>query len=77
MSWSDLWVIILGIMLALFAVPEAVAIRRKQRGDTLSEQVRLWLRTDTPGGGVSWLAVWATGLLVWVWFLGHIAEWWW
>ena len=71
------WVFWLGVMvLGGFAVPEGIAIKNKQAGDTLSENIRLWLRTDTPGGGASWLAVWSTLAAVLVWLLGHILLWW-
>ena len=54
---SAYWLFWLGVMvLGGFAIPEAIAIRNKQGGDTLSENIRRWLRTDTPGGGASWLA---------------------
>jgi hypothetical protein len=71
--WS-FWVLVL--VLAGFAVPEGIAIANKQGGDTLSENIRRWLRTDTPGGGKTWLGVWATLLAVAVWLGGHILEWW-
>lgn len=70
------WLVWLGIILVGFAVPEWVAIRNKQTGDTLSENIRRWLRTDTPGGGWTWLGVWVTLLGVWVWLCGHILRWW-
>lgn len=71
------WIVwLLGAVVAGFAVPEAYAIKNKQTGDTLSENVRLWLHVDTPGGGASWLAVWLSLLITWVWFLGHILRWW-
>lgn len=67
---------ILGLVLGGFAIPETYAIISKQDGDTLSENIRRWLHTDTPGGGWTWLGVWTTLLLVWLWLLGHIMEWW-
>ena len=71
------WLFWLGVLvLAGFAVPEVIAIRNKQNGDTLSENIRRWLKTDTPGGGASWLAVWSTLALVLCWLLGHILRWW-
>jgi len=71
------WLFWLGVLvLAGFAVPEFIAIRNKQSGDTLSENIRRWLKTDTPGGGASWLAVWSTLALVLGWLLGHILRWW-
>lgn len=76
MSWSGYWLSFLFCCLAGFAVPEYKAIKNRQRGDTLSENIRLWLRTDTPGGGASWLVVWSTLATVLVWLLGHILEWW-
>ena len=74
---STYWLVwLLGAVVAGFAIPEAHAIKDKQKGDTLSENVQLWLRTDTPGGGASWLVVWSTLAIVWFWFLGHIMRWW-
>ena len=76
MNWSAWWLSWLLLVVAGFAIPEAVAIKRKQSGDTLTENIRLWLRTDTPGGGASWLIVWSTLMTVLMWLLGHILEWW-
>ena len=74
---SGYWLFWLGVLvLAGFAVPEALAIKNRQSGDTLSENLRRWLKTDTPGGGASWLAVWSTLALVLGWLLGHILRWW-
>lgn len=71
--WA-VWV--LGLVLGGFAVPEALAIKNKQGGDTLSENVRRWLHTDTPGGGATFAGTWLTLLVTWLWFLGHILRWW-
>lgn len=76
MTWSTYWLGFLMAIVAAFAIPEAHAIKSKQKGDTLSENIRLWLKTDTPGGGASWLIVWSALLTVLIWLLGHIAEWW-
>lgn len=74
---SGYWLVwLFGMVLAGFAIPEVYAIRNKQAGDTLSENIRRWLRTDTPGGGASWLAVWSTLAAVLCWLLGHILRWW-
>jgi len=71
------WALWLGVLvLGGFAVPEFLAIKNRQSGDTLSENIRRWLKTDTPGGGASWLAVWSTLALVLGWLLGHILRWW-
>jgi len=71
------WALWLGVLvLGGFAVPEFLAIKNRQPGDTLSERIRSWLKTDTPGGGASWLAVWSTLALVLGWLLGHILRWW-
>lgn len=71
------WAIWLGVLvLGGFAVPEGYAIFNKQKGDTLSEKTRQWLKTDTPGGGKSWLAIWSFLLMVLLWLLGHIKNWW-
>lgn len=70
------WLVWLGVfVLGGFAIPEAYAIANKQEGDTLSEKIRQWLKTDTPGGGASWLAVWSALALLVLWLLGHIASW--
>lgn len=74
---SAYWAFWLGVLvLGGFAIPEAHAIRSKQSGDTLSENIRRWLKTDTPGGGASWLAVWLTLAAVLAWLGGHIMRWW-
>lgn len=76
-KWSAYWLFwVFGMVLTGFLVPEVNAILNKQQGDTLSENIRLWLHTDTPGGGASWLVVWTTLLGVLVWLLGHIMRWW-
>lgn len=59
-----------------FAIPEGIAIFNKQAGDTLSENIRLWLHTNTPGGGWTWLGVWSFLFAVVVWLGGHIMQWW-
>ena len=73
---SRWWLFWLGLVITGFAVPEWYAIRTKQTGGTLSENVRLWLHTNTPGGGWTFAGVWLSLLAVWVWFLGHILHWW-
>jgi hypothetical protein len=74
---SGYWLFWLGVaVLCGFAIPEVYAIRSQQSGDTLSENIRRWLRTDTPGGGASWLAVWSALAAILVWLLGHILRWW-
>lgn len=76
--WSIYWLVwVFGMVLTGFAIPELHAILNKQNGDTLSENIRLWLKTDTPGGGAAWLRVWAGLLIVVVWLGGHIMNWWW
>jgi hypothetical protein len=76
-KWSMYWLFwVFGMVLTGFVVPELHAILNKQQGDTLSENIRLWLKTDTPGGGASWLAVWSTLMAILIWLLGHILNWW-
>jgi hypothetical protein len=74
--WHAYWLFwLFGMVVTGFLIPEINAILNKQKGDTLSENIRLWLKTDTPGGGASWLVV-ATGLFTLVvWLTGHIAQW--
>lgn len=64
-----------GLVLLGFLIPELHAIRTKQYRNTLSDQVRAWLHTDTPGGGWTFLGCWLLLLGVWVWFLPHILRW--
>jgi len=74
---ASYWLFWLGVLVAAgFAIPEAIAIRNRQAGDTLSENIRRWLKTDTPGGGYTWLGVWSMLLLILAWLLGHILRWW-
>ena len=74
---GEYWAFWLGVLvLGGFAIPEAYAIKTKQNQGTLSANIRRWLKTDTPGGGASWLAVWSTLALVLCWLLGHILRWW-
>lgn len=73
---SAYWIFWLGVMvLGGFAVPEGYAITRKQYKDTLSDNIRSWLKTDTPGGGWTFLGVWTALLAVLLWLLPHIERW--
>jgi hypothetical protein len=67
---------LIGLVLAGFLIPEGIAIKDKQGGDTLSENVKRWFHTDTPGGGWTFAGTWLTAAGAWVWFLGHILGWW-
>lgn len=76
-KWSLYWLFwIFGMVLTGFLIPELHAIFNEQKGDTLSENIRLWLKPETPGGGAAWLSVIVTliGVLVWLW--GHIHNYW-
>lgn len=70
------WLIWLGAILLGFAVPEGVAVARRQWADTLSDNLRVWFRVRTAAGARRWLVAWSSLLLVWVWLLGHILNWW-
>lgn len=63
--FTALWV----TWLAAFGVVEAVALARKDQGDTLSEHTRKWFRTDTKRGKFLWLSLWG---LFSLWFGVHI-----
>jgi hypothetical protein len=70
--WAMVWSIWLAIVAVTFAVLEAVALIRRGRGDTLSENLRSWLGTDR-----TWKTWGAFGFVVAligfvVWFLPHI-----
>ena len=72
-KWSAYWLFwLFGMVITGFVIPELDAILNKQDGDTLSENIRLWLHTDTPGGGASWLAVVSMLFGLVVWLAGHI-----
>lgn len=73
---SGYWLAWLGMILVGFAVPEGYSIATKQNKGTLSANIRSWLKTDTPGGGATWLVVWLHLAAVLVWLLGHILRWW-
>lgn len=76
-GWDWYWLFwIFGMVITGFAIPEANAVLNKQKGDTLSENIREWLKTDTPGGGASWLAIVGVLFTVLTWLMGHILEWW-
>lgn len=64
--WTTLWL----LWFAAFAVIEGVAIKNDVQGDTLSEHLRLWFRTDTKRGRTAWLIV--SGVFF-AWFVTHIA----
>ena len=70
------WLTFLGVVLAGFGVAEGWALQNKVPGDTLSERTRAWFRTSTPGGGWTFAGVWGALLVTWLWFLGHILNWW-
>ena len=44
-GWNIYWLIWFAIALCAFGVPEAIAIHRKEKGDTLSESVWSLLET--------------------------------
>ena len=44
-AWNWYWLVWFSVALLAFGVPEAIAIRRKEKGDTLSESVWALLRT--------------------------------
>jgi hypothetical protein len=74
---SAYWIFWLGVMvLGGFAIPEGYAIATKQQQGTLSANIRAWLKTDTPGGGWSWLGVWLTLAAILGWLGGHIMHYW-
>lgn len=74
--WNLYWLFwLFGMVITGFLIPELHAINNKQQGDTLSENIRLWLHPDTPGGGASWLAVVAFLFTLVFWLWGHIAQW--
>lgn len=76
-KWRIYWLFwIFGMVLTGFIVPELHAILNEQEGDTLSENIRLWLKPETPGGGAAWLSIVLTlgAVLVWLW--GHIHQYW-
>jgi hypothetical protein len=64
--WSALW-IAWGLC---FAGIEGVALANDARGDTLSEHLRRWFRTDTHLGRSLWVT--ASGIFF-GWFVVHIA----
>lgn len=66
MVWTVLWVV-WGLA---FAGIEGAALANDKRGDTLSEHLRLWFRTDTKPGRSAWLV--ASGVFF-AWFVVHIA----
>jgi len=66
----DLWTLLWLAWGALFALIEGVALARDARGDTLSEHLRLWFRTDTHTGRTAWLIT--SGVFM-AWFVTHIA----
>lgn len=64
--WTILWL----LWGAAFAVIEGLSIRNDAKGDTLSEHLRLWFRTDTKRGRTAWLVI--SGVFF-AWFTTHIA----
>lgn len=64
--WTALW-IAWGLA---FALIEGVALANDTPGDTLSEHLRKWFRTDTHLGRSAWLV--ASGVFF-AWFVVHIA----
>jgi hypothetical protein len=59
------WATILGGALAW----ELRTVFNKKLGDTLSERLRVWFRTNTTGGKVVFVASW---LALTAWFVPHI-----
>lgn len=64
--WTILWL----LWAVAFAVIEGLSIRNDAKGDTLSEHLRLWFRTDTKLGRTAWLVI--SGIFF-GWFVTHIA----
>jgi hypothetical protein len=70
--WATVWSIWLAIVAVTFAVLEAIALVRREPGDTLSENTRAWLGTDK-----TWKTWGALGFVIAlvgfvVWFVPHI-----
>jgi len=63
--------VIWGALLVGGAAYEAYAISNRIDGDTLSERLRVWLRTRTRTGRAAFLTAW---LALAVWFLLHITD---
>lgn len=64
--WTTLWI----LWALMFTAVEAAAIWNDKRGDTLSEHLRRWFRTDTNLGRTIFLIV--SGVFM-SWFVVHIA----
>ncbi|GIE98942.1 hypothetical protein [Paractinoplanes rishiriensis] len=71
-AWAAIWAAWLAIAAVAFAVLETIALARRQRGDTLSENIRVWLGTDkrSKTWGALGFVVALVGFVVW--FIPHI-----
>ena len=67
MIWELFWGLFLVSFFLVFLIPEAIAIIRKEKGDTLSENIRKWLNKPWKrwAFGIGWI-------LFIVWFIPHI-----
>jgi hypothetical protein len=65
------WIVWVAVMAISFAIPEAIALKNRVPGDTLSEWTRSRWRTYTKGGRWVWALVWAAFTF---WFGIHIAD---
>jgi hypothetical protein len=67
----SVWTVLWAAWGLAFAVIEGAALRNDTRGDTLSEHLRRWFRTDTHTGRTIWLIV--SALFFVAWLIPHIA----
>jgi hypothetical protein len=67
MIWAGWLVVVVGSFFAL----EVPALRNARKGDTLSEQIRMWFHTGNPYGRGVWLV---TSGVFFAWFVAHIAH---
>jgi hypothetical protein len=68
MIWAIAWF----AWIIMFGIIEAIAIKHDAPGDTLTEHIQKWFRTDTHLGRTAFLVAFG-GFAVW--FVIHILTW--
>ncbi|MDH6462070.1 hypothetical protein M2302_002245 [Micromonospora sp. A200] len=71
-TWARIWAGWLLVVALSFALLEGLALAKKREGDTLSENTRVWLRTDRGWKSAGPLAFIVALVAFVVWFIPHI-----
>lgn len=70
--WATIWAAWLALLAISFAILEGIALWRKAPGDTLSENIRIWIGTKRGWKSAGVLGFIAGLLGFMIWFVPHI-----